>query len=330
MLENKLALAGFLLAILVAPVPGQAQTTFLEADFDDKPIDMPIGTGGPEVGEPVYVEPFVEAVVRDAPMPTPCLEISDVDDYYAGSVDFNFLDDAELYDGHLTMTCTLWFNHDPGGEGYAIMFREHSSSVFNFLTIYFNGFGEVYCFDTDSNSPLLATYETGRPVPLKVFFDLDAGHYTIWLDGIGIRWHDSTGIVGSGIGSFKIGCNHDSNTEGTFYIDDILITDQTVVTGVPQGDLAAAAVLGPCYPNPFNPRTTISLEIIKVEPVRLQVLDVIGRRVRTLHDGPLDAGFHTFSWDGRDDLGGGVASGCYLFRLNGQDWSDSRKVVLVR
>jgi hypothetical protein len=330
MFQFKLFATVYLLVILVLPPAIQAQTTFLAADFDDKPIGQPIGTGGPEVGEPVYVSSTIEAVVRDSPLPTPCLEISDNDDYAAGSVDFDFLDDAELYDGHLTMTCTLWFNEDEGGEGYSIMFREHTSSVFNFLTLYFNGEGEVYCFDTDSFSPLLATYPTGRPVPLKVFFDLDAGHYTIWLDGIGIRWHDSTGIVGSGIGSFKVGCNHDANLAGTFYIDDILITDQIVTTGVPQSELGAAAVLGPCYPNPFNPRTTISLDLLRSEPVQLQVLDMTGRRIRTLHDGPLVSGSYTFGWDGRDDRGEGVASGCYLLRLGGQGWFDSQKIVLVR
>jgi hypothetical protein len=326
----KIALTGFLLAVLVVPPATHAQTTYLEADFDDKPIDMPIGTGGPTVGEPVYVAPFIDAVVRDTPLPTPCLEISDIDDYYAGSANFYFLDDAELTTGHLTMTCTLWFNYDETGEGYSVMFRENGSAAFNFLTLRFAGNGEVSCYDTNSYSPILATYEPGRPVPLTVSFDLDAGTYTIWLDGVGIRWNDSHGIVGSGVGSLLIGCTNDLNTEGTFYIDDILITDQTVVSGVDDGDLAAAAILNPCYPNPFNPLTTISLELARSEPVQLQILDVTGRRVKTLHDGPLVAGSHAFRWDGRNDRGEDVASGCYLSRLAGKGWSDSQTMVLVR
>jgi hypothetical protein len=53
-------------------------------------------------------------------------------------------------------------------------------------------------------------------------------------------------------------------------------------------------------------------------PVRLEiaVFDAGGRRVRTLHRGPVEAGAHTFEWDGRDDGGAPVAPGVYFFRVD--------------
>lgn len=326
----KFVLVGLLLAVFAAPLSAYAQNTLLAADFDDKAIDMPIGTGGPAVGEPTYVDPFIEAIVRDEPLPTPCLEISDIDDYYAGKAKFKFLDDVEVMSGHLTMTCTLWFEYDPDGAGYTIYFRERDSGAFDFLSLSFLGDGAVYCYDSNSNSPQLATFDTGRPVPLAVSFDLDAGTYTIWLDGVGIRWNDSYGTVGPGIGTVIFGCTHDGNTEGTFYVDDILITDEPMISAVEFGDLVAPVRLNHCFPNPFNPRTTISLELDRAEPVRLEIFDVAGRRIKTLHDGHLGTGSHTFSWDGRSDGGNGVSSGSYFCRLVGRTWSESRTMMLVR
>ena len=114
-----------------------------------------------------------------------------------------------------------------------------------------------------------------------------------------------------------VGCNHDENTEGTFYVDDILITDEPMISSVGSGDLVAPVHLLPCFPNPFNPRTTIFLDLDRNEPVRLEIFDVTGRRIKTLHDGLLGAGSHTFSWDGRSDGGLGVGSGSYFCRLVG-------------
>ncbi len=56
--------------------------------------------------------------------------------------------------------------------------------------------------------------------------------------------------------------------------------------------------------------------------------DVSGRRVRSLHDGPLDAGPHAFAWDGRDDLGRRVPAGLYFARVRAGDGEVAvRKIV---
>jgi hypothetical protein len=324
-------LAAWILVCLIGPPAAHAQTTLLMADFDAKPIDAPIGTGGAAVGEPVYVSVAIEAVVRDTPLPTPCLEIADRDDYYAGHVDFEFLDDAEIYAGHLTMSCNLWFAADPSGEGYTVMFRERGSAAFNFLTLNFAGNGEVWCYDTDSHSPVLAVYETGRPVLLTVSFDMDAGTYTIWLDEVGIVWDESFGIVGSGIGSVLIGCTNDANLVGTLYVDDILVTDEAPVSAVGPRKPAPPATLAPCFPNPFNPRTTIVFEIPAPEAVSLRVFDLSGRLVKGLVTAEVrSAGRHEVVWNGRDDAGRRVASGTYVYRLDAGDFSEARRMVLAK
>ena len=69
-------------------------------------------------------------------------------------------------------------------------------------------------------------------------------------------------------------------------------------------------------PNPFNPRVGISFVLdVPAGTARLAIFDVTGRRVRELAGGRLDAGAHSFTWDGLDDAGQAAASGTYVCRL---------------
>jgi len=87
----------------------------------------------------------------------------------------------------------------------------------------------------------------------------------------------------------------------------------------------------PNHPNPFNPQTTITYELAQASPVRLEIFDIAGGRVRLLS--PLHfaaTGTHRVLWDGRDDLGRALPSGVYLVRMEAAGHRDSRKVHLLR
>ncbi len=84
------------------------------------------------------------------------------------------------------------------------------------------------------------------------------------------------------------------------------------------------------WPNPFNPRTTISFTLDETQPVELAVYDVSGRLVRLLDAGVRQAGPHSVPWDGRDQAGTGVASGVYLVRLSGRQETQTGKLLLAR
>ena len=88
--------------------------------------------------------------------------------------------------------------------------------------------------------------------------------------------------------------------------------------------------LGPNYPNPFNPHTSIPFTLAAADAVRLQVYDLRGRLVRTLWDGPLAAGAHRLDWDGRNTAGQPVASGVYLYRLEVGGQVHSRKLLKLQ
>ena len=101
-----------------------------------------------------------------------------------------------------------------------------------------------------------------------------------------------------------------------------------------QDELARAApaqvTLHPNYPNPFSGRTTLEYALPEGADVRLEVYDVLGRRVRVLEQGTQRAGFHQVQWDGRNSAGQPVASGLYLLRLEAMGAVKTQKITLVR
>ena len=74
----------------------------------------------------------------------------------------------------------------------------------------------------------------------------------------------------------------------------------------------------------------IQYELAAGGPVELVVYDLSGRRVRTLVSGPVEAGTHEVQWDGRDAQGRTVASGVYIYRLVAGEFSESRRMTLVK
>jgi hypothetical protein len=83
-------------------------------------------------------------------------------------------------------------------------------------------------------------------------------------------------------------------------------------------------------PNPFNSQTVLSYFLPEPGPVRVEILALTGQRVAVLSRGQQKAGYHRLSWDGRDDAGGSLASGVYLYRLVTTNGVLTRKLVLLR
>ena len=84
-------------------------------------------------------------------------------------------------------------------------------------------------------------------------------------------------------------------------------------------------------PNPFNPTTTIHMQMPMRSSVWLTIYNVAGQVVRTLLDDyELDAGYHTIDWDGRDQQGQPVTSGVYLYQLRAGTQAIVHKLLLLR
>lgn len=94
--------------------------------------------------------------------------------------------------------------------------------------------------------------------------------------------------------------------------------------------VAQQFLLYPNFPNPFNPETTIRFDLRRSLPVRLEVYNLAGQRIRTLVNGRLSAGLHAVQWDGHNDAGIPAPSGIYFYRLQaGSEWR-ARPMHLIR
>jgi len=91
-----------------------------------------------------------------------------------------------------------------------------------------------------------------------------------------------------------------------------------------------AFLLAQNYPNPFNPTTNIEFLLSRPEQVKIEIFNILGQKVRTLVDQYLKAGHKVVDWDGKDDLGKGVSSGIYFYRIKTSEFSQTKKMVLLR
>jgi pimeloyl-ACP methyl ester carboxylesterase len=103
--------------------------------------------------------------------------------------------------------------------------------------------------------------------------------------------------------------------------------------GAPVG--APAASPGPGFrlgalPNPFRSATALQASVPVAGPVRLEIFDPRGRRVRTLAQGTLEPGRYVFRWDGKDASGRDAPAGVYLARLSGGAGTAGAELALVR
>jgi uncharacterized protein (TIGR02145 family) len=83
------------------------------------------------------------------------------------------------------------------------------------------------------------------------------------------------------------------------------------------------------YPNPFNPSTVIEYELSKTATIRIEILDILGRKIRTLFNGYQPSGTGRMVWNGTDDLGRGVPAGVYICSLFTEGIRINRKMVMV-
>ncbi|PID81519.1 hypothetical protein CSB20_02630, partial [bacterium DOLZORAL124_64_63] len=135
---------------------------------------------------------------------------------------------------------------------------------------------------------------------------------------------DATGVSS---GTHQAWIRVSESQEGQIAVLPVILT----VTGGASGvDTPAVFALNGNYPNPFNPMTKISFNLPAAARTTVEVLDVRGHLVRTLHTGVLAEGAHELSWNGRDDDNQVVAAGLYLARLRTEGYEATVKMTLAK
>jgi len=89
--------------------------------------------------------------------------------------------------------------------------------------------------------------------------------------------------------------------------------------------------LYPCYPNPFNPETTLRFELTEAARISVQIYDLLGNRITTLTNSAYQPGEYSLSWNGRDHQNRLVGTGIYFLQISGdRGFSRTEKVIFLR
>jgi len=100
--------------------------------------------------------------------------------------------------------------------------------------------------------------------------------------------------------------------------------------GIETKEIPRAFSLSKNYPNPFNQQTEISFACPYQTHVSIHIFDITGRWVRTLLDEEIKAGYNRIRWDGRDETGSKVPSSVYFYRMQAEDYTSIKKMILIR
>jgi len=113
--------------------------------------------------------------------------------------------------------------------------------------------------------------------------------------------------------------------EVTLLDTTISVVDPTAVSEIPVFQTGLKL-----QPNPFNPRTQIEFNLEEPSSARVEVFDLRGCRITTLHDRWTDTGPVTVAWNGKDNHGTSMPGGTYLFRLTTAETAVQTKGVLLK
>jgi len=84
------------------------------------------------------------------------------------------------------------------------------------------------------------------------------------------------------------------------------------------------------YPNPFNPTTKIKYSIPKDGLVQIMIYDILGREIFRIVDAKIKAGNHISLWNGKNRYGENVGAGMYFYKLKAKDFTNTKKMILLK
>lgn len=124
----------------------------------------------------------------------------------------------------------------------------------------------------------------------------------------------------------RIEADSDSDPDGwLFSVNYFDITQNTSVSNEDVSGIPKTIELNQNYPNPFNPSTLISYTLPEASDVSLEVFNMLGQRVALLVDQMKQPGRHTVTFDA-----GNLSSGMYMYRLQADGFTQTRKMMLVK
>ncbi len=109
-----------------------------------------------------------------------------------------------------------------------------------------------------------------------------------------------------------------------------ILTEPTDVECLDDENTYKVFSLGQNFPNPFNSTTLFQFELDRSAWVNLTIYSIRGQRVKTVLNTRRQAGAHVIEWDATDQYGEPVSSGIYLYRLQTEDFSQTKRLLYLK
>jgi hypothetical protein len=183
--------------------------------------------------------------------------------------------------------------------------------------------GALFRFACGEQTPRV--YQTERSADLELLTSFEDGMLTVLIcDPEGRRIISGDGPI------IEVGAEEaDQISLETAELADIY-GNQIAAKIVNGASIPEKFELGQNFPNPFNPTTTISFGLPTEGKVRLKIFNIRGQLVKTLVDEIRQPGYHRAEWNGTDGSGTRVASGVYFYRLKFDDYTETRKMIMLK
>ncbi len=118
--------------------------------------------------------------------------------------------------------------------------------------------------------------------------------------------------------------------DGISKIDSLEVSGNGITNIITQESTPKQFVLYQNYPNPFNPATTIRFDLPEQTRVVMKIYDILGQEIRTLVNSGLNAGTHSYVWDGKNQIGTDLPSGIYLCRIETDKFKKTMNLLLLK
>ncbi|HEQ98385.1 MAG TPA: T9SS type A sorting domain-containing protein [candidate division Zixibacteria bacterium] len=143
---------------------------------------------------------------------------------------------------------------------------------------------------------------------------VDTAGYPLFVDESLLQYFDLSGY----------------DTTGTAIYPDFMYGTVSIFTDVYDDDDSEGSVpedfrLYQNYPNPFNPTTRISYQLPYETDVTLEILNLLGQKIETIEQGIRQPGYYEIFFDGSE-----LKSGFYLYRIRAGDFTETRKMLLLK
>ncbi|MBK6772401.1 MAG: SBBP repeat-containing protein [Ignavibacteria bacterium] len=215
---------------------------------------------------------------------------------------------------------------------------------FDYATIKYNSLGDSVWVkryngpgNVDDNATSIAVdgsgnvYVTGSSSGLGTGLDYATIKYnssgdSVWVkryNGPGNYYDEATSIAVDGYGNVYVTGSSGGIGSGADYAT--IKYSQSTGIGQISSNIPEEYSLSQNYPNPFNPATNLEFGISDLGFVSLKVYDILGKEIITLVNEKLSPGNYKVEFDGR-----GLTSGVYFYRLNTGEFTDTKRMILIK